>query len=260
MPAVSAGARPVLAPTPYYQDRFVTLYLGDCLAVLPTLGTWDGFDLVFTSPPYNLGRNDWDMGGEGRRRRTEGIGYGDALPEAEYRAQQRAVLSALYAVVVDGGSCFYNHKCRVRDGRLIHPLEWVGDPWIVRQEIVWDRGSTHNHEPTLFWPEDERVYWLTKGKPRVPSGGVRLPTVWRDTPASKTNRHPAPFPLPMPRRIIERFGARAVLDPYAGSGTTLLAAKLAGVRATGVEKSERYAEMAARRLSQEVLPFGEAAG
>jgi DNA modification methylase len=57
-------------------------------------------------------------------------------------------------------------------------------------------------------------------------------------------------------RAIETSGARSVLDPFAGTGTTLYAAKVAGIRAVGVERDERYCEIAARRLAQDTL-FGE---
>ena len=65
--------------------------------------------------------------------------------------------------------------------------------------------------------------------------------------------HPAPFPESLPRRALETTDAASVLDPFMGSGTTLRAAKSLGKRATGIDCEERYCEMAARRLSQEVL-------
>lgn len=60
------------------------------------------------------------------------------------------------------------------------------------------------------------------------------------------------------RWCVEATAARSVFDPYAGSGTTLLAARLLGIPGVGVEKSERYCEQIARRLDQGVLDFGEA--
>ena len=65
-----------------------------------------------------------------------------------------------------------------------------------------------------------------------------------------------PFPEAIPRRCIEATGARSVLDPFSGSGTTLRAAKDAGIVGIGIENHEQFCEMAASRLSQDVLDFG----
>lgn len=75
--------------------------------------------------------------------------------------------------------------------------------------------------------------------------------VWRIQPERRI-AHPAPFPVELPARCIAATGASSVLDPYAGSGSTLVAAKLAGIRAVGIEQSERYCELAAGRLAQGV--------
>jgi site-specific DNA-methyltransferase (adenine-specific) len=80
--------------------------------------------------------------------------------------------------------------------------------------------------------------------------------VWKLQPEHRTeNGHPAPFPLELPERCIRlsTWPGETVLDPFMGSGTSLRAAKNLGRRAIGIEKSERYCEMAARRLAQEVL-------
>ena len=67
--------------------------------------------------------------------------------------------------------------------------------------------------------------------------------------------HPAPFPETLPLRAIETSHAQKILDPFVGSGTTLLAAKRLGRRAIGIEVSERYCEIAAKRLAQGALPM-----
>ena len=73
----------------------------------------------------------------------------------------------------------------------------------------------------------------------------------------KDHEHPAPFPESLPLRAIDSCGARSVLDPFAGSGTTLVAAKRLGIPAIGIELSRRYCDAAVRRLAQDAL-FGEA--
>ncbi len=80
---------------------------------------------------------------------------------------------------------------------------------------------------------------------------------WR-IPFETGGDHPAPFPIRLARKAIAATGARLVVDPFAGSGTTLRAAKDCGRQAIGIEIEERYCEIAARRLAQEVLDFGEA--
>jgi DNA modification methylase len=83
--------------------------------------------------------------------------------------------------------------------------------------------------------------------------------VWRISPgASAGTGHPAVMPVELAARAI-RFSTwpgETVLDPFAGTGTTLLAARLLGRRAIGVEISERYCELAATRLAQGCLELG----
>ena len=130
---------------------------------------------------------------------------------------------------------------------LIHPTAWLGrvEGWTLRQEIVWDREVTHNHSATLFWPVDERVYWLTKGKPRL-EGPIGMPTVWRFHGPRPHTWHPAPFVEELPRRCLEAVGRPGivVLDPFAGSCTTLKAAAGMGYEAIGVDRCAEYLERA----------------
>jgi len=209
----------------------------------------ESVDLIITSPPYNLGADNMPMGGDGRIPRIGGIGYADSLPEGEYQRWQLECLQEMYRVAKVGASLFYNHKVRNESGRAIHPLEWIGNtenPWILRQEIVWDRGSTHNHNPYLFWPEDERIYWMTKGKPELPDKPVGMSTIWRFHGPIVDTWHPAPFSDELPKRCLEAIGRDdiTVLDPFTGSCTTLKVALELGYDAIGVDISAEYLEKA----------------
>jgi len=203
-------------------------------------------DLIITSPPYNLGKGNWPMGGEGRVPRENGIGYSDSLPESEYQAWQLACLCEMYRVAKQGASLFYNHKIRLKDGRMIHPMVWLGvaeNPWIPRQELIWDRGSTHNHCPSLFWPHDERIYWLTKGKPTLPDRPIGVSTIWKSHGPIVSTWHPAPFSPEFPKFCLDAIGRPGitVLDPFAGSCTTLQVAVVEfGYDAIGVDINEKY--------------------
>lgn len=216
--------------------------------------TDESVDLIITSPPYNLGRDNWPMGGDGRIPRQNGIGYDhhrDVMSEDEYREWQVNVLIELYRVAKHGASLFYNHKTRIKDGHLVHPMDWLRDernPWIIRQEIIWNRGSTHNHNRALFWPYDERIYWMTKGRPALPDKPIGMSTVWEFHGPVASTWHPAPFPPELPKRCIEAVGRDGitVLDPFAGSCTTLKVALEYGYDAIGVDISKEYLERAAK--------------
>lgn len=256
--------------TPYYADDTVTLYHGDCLDVLPALV---GVDLVVTSPPYNLGTNPggqfghWrDGGNRGGNPDTmrwrgvadTGIGYGahdDAMPYDAYRRWQHDVLRACWNTLSDQGAIFYNHKPRVQAGGLWTPLD-LNPGLPLRQIVVWARAGGVNFTTTAYVPTHEWVLILARDGWRLRDKAASgIGDVWR-IPQDPANEHPAPFPVGLPARAIETTAPRLVVDPFAGSGTSLRAAADAGVPAIGIERSERYCEMAVRRLAQGALDFG----
>lgn len=219
----------------------------------------NSIDIIITSPPYNLGQERWPMGGNGRTPRESGIGYtdhGDNMCENEYQEWQKACLNEFYRVAKPGASLFYNHKVRQQLGRIIHPISWLQGTtkWLLRQEIIWDRRSTHNHTATLFWPQDERIYWLSKGKPNLPEKSIGLPTIWREFgPIPKTN-HPAPFTQALPKMLLKAIGKPGdiILDPFGGGMTTCLVASSMGFKSIGIDISEKYVSHAAQHFGVEV--------
>lgn len=249
-------------PQAYYEDDFVTLYHGAWEDVLPWLGH---FDMIFTSPPYNLGVSAGGGFGHytdeaGMRKRGGGgkwtggalaNGYddhGDAMPMPEYEAWQQAFLVEAWEHLGPAGAIYYNHKPRVQADTLWTPFR-VNPDLPVRQVIIWARAGGVNFAPTHYVPTHEWIMVLAKPDFRLASKGASgVGDVWYVPQA--TSKHPAPFPLGLPARAIETAGPSTVLDPHSGSGTTLVAAKAAGVRAVGIEKSEQYCEMTTQRLAQ----------
>ena len=232
---------------------FNRLILGDTLTELRKLP--DGIVGVgVTSPPYNKQEKHkgWLV------KNVVYDAYKDAVPEAEYQQNQVDALNEIYRITAPGGSFFYNHKIRWERGEMFHPMDWLRRTnWTVKQEIIWDRVLAANIRGWRFWQVDERIYWLYKpvgshliGK-ELKSVDAKLTSIWRGVPEGK-NPHPAPFPLWLPARvIIAILGANnpgVVLDPYVGSGTTAVAAKLLGHRYIGIDRSEAYIQMAQDRL------------
>jgi len=234
-------------------DNYINQILqGDTLEILKKLP--DGFvDMGITSPPYNKGEKQkgWLV---------KNVLYDRALdrkPEDTYQEEQIQVLNEIYRITKEDGSFFYNHKTRWNKGLMLHPIQWLSKTkWIIRQEIIWDRMIAANIRGWRFWQVDERIYWLYKPikddtiGAELLSKHALLTSIWR-FPPERENPHPAPFPIELPTRVIysildEKDGL--VLDPYAGSGTTLLAAKLLGKNFIGIDISEDYINLAKNRL------------
>ena len=225
---------------------------GDALDILKNIDD-DFIDLGITSPPYNKGEKNkgWLV---------KNVKYNitsDNISEEVYQGQQIQVLDEIFRVTKPGGSFFYNHKTRWVRGKMLHPIEWLQKTkWTIRQEIIWDRMIAANIRGWRFWQIDERIYWLYKpidnnkiGK-ELKSKHALLTSIWR-FPPERGNGHPAPFPLVLPARIIYSIlddKSGVVLDPYVGSGTTVVAAKLLNCDYIGIDISKKYVEDAKKRL------------
>jgi len=232
-----------------YLNRIIQ---GDALNVLKKLPD-NIVDIGVTSPPYNKGENKkgWLV------KNVKYSGATDKLQEDKYQENQIAVLDEIFRITKPGGSFFYNHKLRWEKGQMFHPMDWLTKTkWIIRQEIIWDRMIAANIRGWRFWQVEERIYWLYKPKGKNLIGEELKPkhalltSIWRFPPESE-NIHPAPFPIELPARIIysimdEKHGI--VLDPYCGSGTSLVAAKILGNDFIGIEISEEYIKFAEARL------------
>ena len=240
---------------PYYQDDHVILYHGSCDELLPGIAN---IDLVFTSPPYNLGTcNGGQSGLHAKSLAAKDLagGYGthsDAMPQSDYDEWQKKIVSLCWSALSDTGAIFYNHKPRVQGGIAMLPTQY-GEGLPIRQVITWDRGTGMNFSDSFFLPKSEWIVIWAKPLWRLADRKkCELGDVWRVRPEQDT-LHPAPFPLALPTLAINATSAQIVLDPFAGSGTTLRAAKDLGRKAIGIEIDEQFCEIAAKRLQQEVL-------
>lgn len=234
------------------KDYLNKIICGDALTILKSLPD-EIVDVGVTSPPYNKGENKrgWLV------TNVKYSGASDKLPEDLYQQNQIAVLDEVFRITKPGGSFFYNHKIRWERGWLLHPMDWLRKTkWIIRQEIIWDRMIAANIRGWRFWQVEERIYWLYKPKGNNIIGDELKPkhalltSIWR-FPPERDNPHPAPFPIELPARVIFSIldgNKGVVLDPYCGSGTTLVAAKILGCDYIGIEISKEYIKYAEDRL------------
>lgn len=257
---------------PYYEDDGVRIYHGDCREVLPQLSD---VGVMVTSPPYNLGRglNDkpveamHDRLSASRSSKSHRLSAGyqdhdDAMPLAEYVAWQHEVLSLCWASLRDDGAIYYVHKPRVQALSLRLPTDLIPDDVTIRQLIVWNRKEMGlGMVPHAYASRHEWILLLAKERFRLRSRSHSAASdVWDINPVHGDTGHPCPFPLALAAKALDTATVQGlVVDPFMGSGTTLRAAKDAGLPAVGIETSERYCELAVRRLAQGALDFGGAA-
>lgn len=221
---------------PYYDEDGITIFHADCRDVLPTI---EG--VVISDPPYNVGYvyRSYDD-------KLTGAAYAELLRETlrppsvviHYPEDMFAVAAALNKFPNKVASWVYNANT---------PRKWRMVAWFgVRPDFTLIRQPYKNLT-------DKRIRQLMEGG----SAGSALYDWWhidqvKNVSTDKTE-HPCQIPIEVMRYVVGITPADTIIDPFMGSGTTLRAAKDLGRRAIGIELDERYCEIAARRLQQQVL-------
>ena len=214
---------------PYYEQDGITIYHGDCREILPTL---DNVDLVLTDPPYGI---DFMHQPANLFTKTR------ACVGKEYLELQGNDQEFNPSFLLPFGDCILwgaNHYAH----NLPHNGKW----------LIWDkRGDT---QPTRNQADCELAWFSEYGAARV------FRHVWdgmiKQSERGIPRQHPTQKPIALMKWCIGFASeAKTILDPFMGSGTTLLAAKLECRQAIGIEIEEKYCEIAANRLRQGVLPF-----
>ena len=246
---------------PFYEHGGITIYHGDCLDVLSKIPS-ASVDAVVTDPPYCSGgsleaqKNTPAQGLRSKTVQDEAFEWfsADNMSTAGLVALLRSVLVCSRRFLKANRSAFI--FCDWRMVPNISPaLESSGLRF--RNMLVWDKGNAGlgcgfrpAHELVLEYANGATEYFSTTG-----SNVLRFARV-----SSLTKEHGAQKPVPLIAQILSVASppGGVVLDPFVGSGTTLVAAQQTGRRAIGIEVEERYCEIAAKRLEQEMLPFSPA--
>ena len=222
------------------------LIKGDCLEVMKKIKD-KSIDLVITSPPYNIGKMH-------SNNIQHGTYSGNDMKECDYQQWQLDILKEYRRILKDDGSIFYNHKVRIKNGRAIHPLEWLlKTDLILKQEITWNQKKSANCDKIRFFPFSERIYWLTKNPKTKIYNKNCLSDVWECCPTHKRKDigHIAVMPNEIVDNILESMPSiesKIVLDSFLGSGTTGIACIEKDVKFIGIEKDDKYFEIAKERI------------
>lgn len=230
------------------------VHCGDCIEIMQGMEP-ESVKIIVTSPPYNLKNSTGNGMKDGRGGKWSSAallqGYdkhGDALEHDDYVEWQRACLTEMMRVLRPDGAIFYNHKWRVQGG-LLQDRNDIVSGFPVRQIIIWQRNGGINFNKGYFLPTYEVIYLIAKPKFTLAPKANALGDVWK-IPQEKKNPHPAPFPVELATRCIESVGEGVVLDPFLGSGSTALAAETLGREWVGIDISEKYCNMARKRIEK----------
>ena len=217
--------------TVYYQDDLITLYHGDCREV----AEWLEADILITDPPYGIA---W----------SRGIGTAEGRPFPHDGIQNDEDTSCRDEVLTSWGD-----RPAAVFGSFYAPF-----PAKVKQVLVWHKPPNSGvvGATTGFRRDAEPIFMCGTWPVRDVRSSSVLASAGSGNGPAKATGHPHAKPLDVLSELIRYSPYGLIADPFAGSGSTLVAAKRLGRRAVGVELDEAYCKTAAARLAQGVL-FGE---
>lgn len=244
-------------PAPFYSTDSATLYHGEALAILRSLPD-ASVDAVITDPPYSSGGLSRSERMKKPSEKYQMTGTRKQYPEFEGdNRDQRSFLA---------WSSLWLTECRrvTREGGyLLCFTDWRQLPvmtdaiqcggWLWRGIVPWDK--TEGTRPSRGWFRAQCEYVLTAsrgsmGKEQDREVKACLPGMFRENVRASEKLHMTGKPLPLMKRLLEILPpGSTVLDPFAGSGTTLLAAQQMNHRAVGIEMTSSYCGIIRERLS-----------
>lgn len=223
---------------PFYEDEYCQIYNEDCLMIMPALRPLRNLAIIITDPPYGIGAYaNGTMGG----------GVLAKQSTFEKTDWDNTKLDDVY---------FYMMKYVSRE-QIIFGGNYYGDVLgSAKGWVVWDKDNGENNfaDCELAWTSFDKAVRKIKHKWQ----GM----LQQNMKEKELKFHPTQKPLPVMQWILENYSTQAdiIIDPFMGSGTTLVAAKTLGRKAIGIEKDKNYCEIAVKRLqaTQQRLIFGEA--
>lgn len=244
--------------TPYFSEDGITIYHADCREVLPEI---EDAAVCVTSPPYNQGGKNLGYQPKSTVGQSLYGQYRDNLSKSEYSKFISEVLALCIekSVYVFWNMQFLNSTRAAIGYILFNHHKCLKDVFIWKKQAVAQiscdkapRMATGFEPVFIFGQDNSRIF----RDANFPENGY-VPNIQEWFKSESFAEHHATFPLELPTYFIKNFSRRGdlIIDPFSGTGTTILAARELGCRAIGIEIEERYCEIAARRLSQKVLPF-----
>ena len=223
----------------YYQDDYVTLYHGDCLENQ----NWKFADVLVTDPPYGRA---WKQGDTGKLRGWASDNHAGIANDATTKARDIAL------------EIWGKTKPALAFGDLM-----LAPPVGTKHVLIYDKGNDAGFTGAVggYRRNVEAIYLIGKGWGSGLGGRSAVLATGKSAGGNlaRTTGHPHTKPGDVMEMLINEAPLGVIADPFAGSGSTLVAAKALGRKVIGVELEERYCEIIAKRCAQDVLDiFGAA--
>ena len=230
---------------PYYEDGVVTIYHGDMREITPQIAD---VDMVFTSPPYGVGDNNMAH-----------------RAKVKYNGNPDVITSELLDAAIYADARLVAINIQMLAANKITVLGMLSRHAVSFKDVaIWTKTNPPPQmEPGVMNSGFEFVFFFGDSPTKRKFSGCtwrgNVSNVWSSAVNSRnewSSVHKATFPLEFALWGISTFSpSGAILDPFMGSGTTLRAAKDLGRKAIGIELEEKYCEIAAKRMQQEVFAF-----
>jgi site-specific DNA-methyltransferase (adenine-specific) len=222
---------------PYYQDEFVTLYHGSCF----DLTDWLTADVLVTDPPYGI---DWVP--------RKGAFTRPGIPNTLYDIDP--IIGDSSIDIRDKALTLWGNKPAIVFG------SWKASrPPLTQHRLIWHKaGMPPGPLVAPFMTNDEEIYVWGKGfNPSSPPLRSVITTQEHRPSAVRDIGHPTPKPIGLMEKLLSKCGQGVIADPFAGSGSTLIAARNLGMKSIGVEIDKKFCDIIANRLSQQTFSFEE---
>lgn len=228
---------------PYYEHAGIVIYHADCRDVIDSTyhdegGLFPNVNVTITDPPYDARTH------QGAR------SHGDTTSKIDFAPLDIAAALPLLLSATNRWIVAFCTMEMIAEYQRVSGAAWVRAGFWRRPDgapqFTGDRPAT---------PGDAIAIMHKSGKKRWNGGGRHA--YWECGVERVGRVHPAQKPIALMRHLVADFSdvGETILDPYMGSGTTIIAAKALNRKAVGIEREERYCEIAAKRLSQEALPL-----
>ena len=251
-------------PVMYEYDTEHNVYFEDCVKGMKERLDDNSVDMVFTSPPYNIGKE------ASKTRTADTDEYSDSKPFREYKDLLKNVFEQLSRVVKEDGHIFVNYGVALDNAAGV-PAEtkWLPDLFPndtdFASHIIWHKEasipshSLHHPSNGMFIHDWESIFHFTNSEPGEITGDYR--SVWSvgtvngaSKERKETGSHPAPFPMELVERAMDATTNEGdvILDPFMGSGTSAVASILNQRDYVGFELDEEgaYQPIIERRIGE----------